>query len=152
MYNKAINIKWETDGEIVDLPSEVDLPIGIAELEDEEANYESVNNYLSDKYGWLVQDYDLVKADPVMIVDEGVSEDEAKMELVKDIENILSEMENEDETIGNLEEAMEYFCGTWDKCEGYKEAIRITLQDQSENHIGDLEIADLQTLKAKLIK
>lgn len=73
MYNKAINIKWDTTdedrikecGDTLELPTEVDLPIGIAELEDEEANYESVNNYLSDKYGWLVEDYDLVKAEPL---------------------------------------------------------------------------------------
>ncbi len=62
MYTKAVNITWETDGEKVDLPTSVYLPVGIAELEDEEANYESVNDYLSDMYGWLVEDYDLIKA------------------------------------------------------------------------------------------
>ena len=56
---KAINIKWETDGEEVELPNEVELPIGIAEYNDEEANFDSINNYLSDKYGWLVEDYNI---------------------------------------------------------------------------------------------
>lgn len=73
-----------------------------------------------------------------------------KEELIKEIHNILSETENGDETIDNLYNAMEFFCSTWDKCEGYKEAIRITLQDQSENFISDLTIEDLQTLKTKL--
>lgn len=39
-------IKWETDGEDVALPTEVEVPDG---LEDEE-----IADYLSDTYGWLV--------------------------------------------------------------------------------------------------
>lgn len=62
---KAINIKWETDGQKVDLPSEVKLPFGIANCKCKdlncENNSESVNNYLSDKYGWLVNSYEIIK-------------------------------------------------------------------------------------------
>lgn len=49
---KIKNITWETDGEEVDLPTEVDLPNGI-ELDDDDA----INDYLSDTYGWLVIDW-----------------------------------------------------------------------------------------------
>jgi len=49
---KAINIKWETDGHIVDLPEEVDIPEQID-------NVNMVADYLSDKYGWLVNSFDI---------------------------------------------------------------------------------------------
>lgn len=61
----AIGIVWDTDGEKVKLPKQVFLPIGICEcrcsdwLECEE-NSESVNEYLSNKYGWCVENYSLV--------------------------------------------------------------------------------------------
>ena len=49
---KIKNITWETDGEEVKLPTEVDLPNGI-EPDDDDA----INDYLSDTYGWLVIDW-----------------------------------------------------------------------------------------------
>jgi len=52
---KIKNITWETDGEEVDLPTEVDLPNGI-----EPDDYDAINDYLSDTYGWLVIDYQIV--------------------------------------------------------------------------------------------
>jgi len=61
----AKNIKWETDGQIIYLPSEVELPSGIVDItcckdwQNCENNSESVNNYLSDKFGWLVNNYDI---------------------------------------------------------------------------------------------
>lgn len=57
----------------------------------------------------------------------------------EEIENIISETENEDETIAILERAMEYYCGTWDKCEGYKHALLLTLADQYDNHADEQE-------------
>ena len=50
-------------------------------------------------------------------------------QLYKEIFNTITETENEDENLARLENAMEYFCGTWDKCEGYKHAILLTLND-----------------------
>ena len=44
---KVTNIKWETDGEEVDLPTEVE--VGDDLLSDDE-----IADYLSDTYGWLV--------------------------------------------------------------------------------------------------
>jgi len=62
---KAINIEWETDNEEIDLPKEVELPFGVANCEcgelNCESNCESVNNFLSDKYGWLVKNYTIIK-------------------------------------------------------------------------------------------
>jgi len=61
----ATDIEWETDGEEIDLPNEVILPDGICSCQCKDApecdcNYESINNYLSDKYGWLVKNYYLI--------------------------------------------------------------------------------------------
>ena len=42
-------IKWETDGNDVQLPNEVEVPDG---LDDDE-----VADYLSDTYGWLVESF-----------------------------------------------------------------------------------------------
>jgi len=51
---KAINIVWKTDGEDITLPTEVELPNYI-----EADDYDAINNYLSDEYGWLVINYDV---------------------------------------------------------------------------------------------
>jgi hypothetical protein len=48
---KIKNIDWETDGHIVDLPTEVDLPDGIEE--------ENIADALSDGYGWLVNSFEI---------------------------------------------------------------------------------------------
>ena len=47
-----IDVTWETDGEDVDLPGKVSLPEGM----DPEDN-ETVCEWLSDTYGWLVLGY-----------------------------------------------------------------------------------------------
>lgn len=50
-YRKTfkVSVNWETDGEIVDLPKVVEIP---KDIDDEE-----IADYLSDKYGWLVNSY-----------------------------------------------------------------------------------------------
>ena len=45
------NIEWETDGEVVDLPTEVEVPDGMSEDE--------IFDYLSDTYGWLHNGFSL---------------------------------------------------------------------------------------------
>lgn len=75
-----------------------------------------------------------------------------KDDLIKEIENTLSEIPNEDETLQILEDSMEYFCSTWDKCEGYKHAISETLNDQVSNHYDELETEDLEQLLKLLTK
>lgn len=72
--------------------------------------------------------------------------------LFKEVYNTVQETENEDENIERLEKAMEYFCGTWDKCEGYKHAILLTLDDQWQNHREDLTEEELQKLLDILTK
>ena len=49
---KIRNIVWATDNEEVDLPTEIDLPNDI-----HPEDYDAINNYLSDTYGWLVIDW-----------------------------------------------------------------------------------------------
>ena len=60
-----VSVSWDTDGKKVDLPKIVEIPkIGVANCEcgdiNCENNQESITNYLSDKYGWLVNDYSIV--------------------------------------------------------------------------------------------
>ena len=52
--SKAINIKWETDGEKVDLPSEVNLPDYLLK-----GDYD-IADYLSEKYGWLINSLEIM--------------------------------------------------------------------------------------------
>lgn len=49
------NIKWETDGEVVDLPKEVEVPDGMSD--------DAIADYLSDTYGWLVDSFSLPMTD-----------------------------------------------------------------------------------------
>lgn len=42
-------VHWETDGEIVDLPDEVEIPEYV-----EKEDYD-ITEYLSNRYGWLVK-------------------------------------------------------------------------------------------------
>jgi hypothetical protein len=51
-------IKWETDGEVVDLPTEVELPRDFGDDDD------AIVNYLSDEYGWLVVSYERESVEP----------------------------------------------------------------------------------------
>jgi hypothetical protein len=49
---KVTDIIWETDGEVVDLPSEV-------EIDDDDVLEDEIADYLSDTYGWLVESFAL---------------------------------------------------------------------------------------------
>jgi hypothetical protein len=51
---RATNIKWETDGQNVQLPTEIEIPSHIS-ADDEDA----ITDYLSDETGWLVISYDI---------------------------------------------------------------------------------------------
>jgi len=64
----------------------------------------------------------------------------------EDIEKLLEDIENDDENLPRLEKAMNFFCSNWDICEGFKEALRITLQDQYDNHPDEQNPADLDKL------
>ena len=48
---KAINIIWETDGEDIELPTEMEIPSVV--------RVGSVADYLSDETGWLVKSYNV---------------------------------------------------------------------------------------------
>ena len=52
---KAINILWDTDGEEVDLPNEIEIPDWIDEDDDDE-----ISDYLSDVTGFCHFGYELV--------------------------------------------------------------------------------------------
>ena len=66
----AIDISWDTelDGAIqkISLPKKVKLPFGVGNCNCKnwkncEDNVESINNYLSDTYGWCIFDYEIIK-------------------------------------------------------------------------------------------
>ena len=48
---KVTDLIWETDGEVVDLPSEVEV--------DDDMLDDEIADYLSDTYGWLVDSFSL---------------------------------------------------------------------------------------------
>ena len=54
---KAINIDWDTDGEKVSLPSEVELPDSTISEDGQDPA-----DFLSDEYGWCVNSFDIVKS------------------------------------------------------------------------------------------
>lgn len=69
---KVTDIIWETDGEVVDLPSEVEVADG---MDDDE-----IADYLSDTYGWLVNGFSLPMDDnDVDAFGEYVNEVEGKV-------------------------------------------------------------------------
>jgi hypothetical protein len=54
---KATDIKWVTDGADVNLPTEVEIPTGIENDDDE------IADFLSDEYGFLVESFSLPMTD-----------------------------------------------------------------------------------------
>ena len=48
---KAINIQWDTDNEMIDLPTEVEIP--------EDYSEDEVADYLSDEYGYCIFNFDI---------------------------------------------------------------------------------------------
>lgn len=65
---------------------------------------------------------------------------------IKKIIEDIRDIENDDDNIEKLEEAMRYFCSNWDICEGYKHAIIKTLEDQYTHHQSEQDHADLKKL------
>ena len=55
---RVYDITWETDGEEIDLPTEVELPRDFGDDDD------AITDYLSDEYGWLVISYERESVEP----------------------------------------------------------------------------------------
>ena len=55
---RVYDIIWETDGEEIDLPTEVELPRDFGDDDD------AITDYLSDEYGWLVISYERESVEP----------------------------------------------------------------------------------------
>lgn len=51
---KAINILWDTDGEKIELPTEIDIPEGLTDEEE-------ISDYISDKTGFCHYGFELIK-------------------------------------------------------------------------------------------
>jgi hypothetical protein len=57
-FMKAVNIQWDTDGESVDLPTEIEIPDNL--IEDEISDYE-ISNYISNLTGFCHRGFVLEK-------------------------------------------------------------------------------------------
>lgn len=68
------------------------------------------------------------------------------MQQIKLVEKALDNIENDDDNLELLEQAMEFYCSNYDKCEGYKHAIMMTVRDQYENHANEQNDEDLHEL------
>lgn len=68
------------------------------------------------------------------------------MTTTQDIKQLLQDIDNNDETMPILEKAMQFYCSTFDKCEGYKHAILDCLDDQYQNHPNEQDPKDLEQL------
>jgi hypothetical protein len=55
---RVYDITWETDGEEIDLPTEVELPRDFGDDDD------AIADFLSDEYGWLVISYERESVEP----------------------------------------------------------------------------------------
>lgn len=53
---KAININWDTDGEDIHLPNEIEIPDDIADEDDD-----AISDYLSDVTGFCHKGFELIK-------------------------------------------------------------------------------------------
>lgn len=58
----------------------------------------------------------------------------------------IDEIENDDDNLDLLKAGAEYWCATHDLCEGYKEAMRLCLEDQYNNHPEEQDDKELQVL------
>jgi len=56
------------------------------------------------------------------------------MDEIRLVREALDKIANDDENIDMLEQAMNNYCCTWDKCLGFKKAIMYTVHDQYTNH------------------
>lgn len=59
-------------------------------------------------------------------------------------------MELDDDTIGPLDDAMEYFCGNYWKAHGYREGLVAEINDQLYNHPEDVLPEEIKTLLTHL--
>jgi hypothetical protein len=60
---RVTDIKWDTDGEKVKLPTHIFYTPSLADIEDGLRNQdidieEVIGDYLSDKYGWCVESFE----------------------------------------------------------------------------------------------
>lgn len=59
---KAVNIKWDTDGDkelLSSLPTEVELPYELTGDSEEDIDYDGIDDYLSDEVGFCHFGYEL---------------------------------------------------------------------------------------------
>ena len=57
---KAINIIWDTDGEIIDLPLEIEIPIEIQKKQQD--HDDAISDYISDVTGFCHKGFEISKS------------------------------------------------------------------------------------------
>ncbi|MCT7397728.1 hypothetical protein N5B56_01335 [Eubacterium sp. LFL-14] len=56
---KAVNVKWETDGCDVDLPTQFEIPERF--IDENGVDTEAVSDWLSDENGWLHDGFEVIE-------------------------------------------------------------------------------------------
>lgn len=56
---KAVNVKWETDGCDVDLPTQFEIPERF--IDENGVDTEAVSDWLSDENGWLQDGFEVIE-------------------------------------------------------------------------------------------
>lgn len=52
----------------------------------------------------------------------------------------------DDRNLPVLTQAVDYFCSTYDKCEGLKHALLLTMDDQLDNHADEQDVEDFEKI------
>ena len=68
------------------------------------------------------------------------------MKTFQEVLQEIQEVENCDENMDMLKKAMEYYCGNYDICAGYKYVLELCINDQYHNHRSEQEQEGLNTL------
>jgi hypothetical protein len=155
-YDRLVEVfgepHFEGDGYKVDAEWVLETPVGTATI----YNYKDGPNYLGTEGTPVRQITDWHvggRTDEVvaLIVNAVTSEDERE-KLVAQIYELL-EKSNVDgvNSAGKLYEAMDYFCDSTTRLEGYKHAIRLALDEEWNHHKETVETAHLIKL-ANLLK
>lgn len=61
----------------------------------------------------------------------------------KELIEYIEEIGNDDTDCERLEKAFDFYCGAWERCEGYKLAITNELKDQYQNHESEQDPKDI---------
>lgn len=144
---------FDGDGYKVDAEWVLETPAGVATI----YNYKSGKNYngedglpVTSITDWHIGGHNKDVVGHIVGAVEQAQLFDEREELVKTVRDLIENIDNDDDTIEKLAGAAEYWCGTHDKCAGYKYAINLTLDDQWNHHRDDVTVEELKELISRL--